>query len=83
MKKRLKDKVNLPTENDVLGIPPENANQYDYYKPDPDKQDNQTEKEKRWLTADGKEPKEHKYLNTGNKKVVMMKPKGFNNNWII
>ena len=71
----------MATENDVLGIPPKNANQYDYYKPDPDKQDNQTEK--KWLTADGKKPKEHKYLNTGNKKVVVMKPKGFNNNWII
>ena len=81
MKKRLKDKVNLLTENDVLGIPPENANQYDYYKPDPDKQDNQIEK--RWLTIDGKEPKEHKYLTTVNKNVVVMKPKGFNNNWII
>lgn len=81
MKKRLKDKVNLPTENDVLGIPPENANQYDYYKPDPDKQDNQTEK--KWLTSDGKEPKEHKYLNTADRNVVVMKPKGFNDNLII
>ena len=81
MKKRLKDKVDLPTENDVLGIPPENANQYDYYKPDPDEQDNQTEK--KWLTTDGKDPKERKYLNTGDKNVVVMKPKGFNDNWII
>ena len=76
-RKRLKDKVNLPSEDDVLGIQPENANRYDYYKPtEPEEQT-----DKRWLTTDGKDPNKRKYsFKLGN---IIYKDKPPENDWMV